>query len=142
MTASQLKTIGHKVRSLRNKLHMCPLVLAERCLVDGFDLSEELVCDIENSDATISRSGARVLAKHLGVHCLAILDPPPEQRVGMRIAELRLRKKWSQKDLAAKMNRTQGQISNWELGKKMPTVEVARALGEAFGVKPVTFIPI
>lgn len=42
--------------------------------------------------------------------------------LGKKIKELRLQNKWTQTELAQKLNTTQDTISLWELGKSYPDV--------------------
>lgn len=42
--------------------------------------------------------------------------------LGKKIKELRLQNKWTQTELAMKLNTTQDTISLWELGKSYPDV--------------------
>ena len=51
-----------------------------------------------------------------------------------RIRELRLAKKWTQKQLADKIYSSQQSITDWETGKKMPSLVAVADCADAFGV--------
>lgn len=59
--------------------------------------------------------------------------------LGDRIKELRIRAKISQKELAEKMNVTQGAVSQWETNRTMPDMESLPILAEILSV-PVSDI--
>lgn len=50
------------------------------------------------------------------------------------IKKLRKQKKWSQKQLADKLNIHQTAVSQWETGRSYPDVEIAIKLSEIFNV--------
>ncbi len=58
---------------------------------------------------------------------------------GNYLRELRLRRGWSQKQLAVEADVSQGQISEVEAGKAGVGVCVAQKLGRALGVEWATF---
>lgn len=65
-------------------------------------------------------------------------DTTPESRaIGREIASARVRRGWTQKDLARESRFDQSTIAKWELGKRSPKVEdlltLARALGANAG---------
>ena len=56
--------------------------------------------------------------------------------LGARLRELRLKKKWSQRDLAYMSNLEHANISRYEGGKKMPTLLTLSRLAKALGTTP------
>lgn len=54
--------------------------------------------------------------------------------VGQRIKLLRQDKEWTQEDLASKVDVTRFSVANWELGRRIPSLETLKKLSEIFGV--------
>jgi transcriptional regulator with XRE-family HTH domain len=54
--------------------------------------------------------------------------------IGQRIKELREQKRWSQKQLAAKVEVTQQAINNWERGANGPNPTQRESLSKAFEI--------
>lgn len=54
--------------------------------------------------------------------------------IAKNIYNLRTKKKWTQSQLAEKLNYSDKSVSKWELGDVMPPVEVLISLSELFGV--------
>lgn len=59
---------------------------------------------------------------------------PEIPALGPRIRELRLRKGWSQEDLAQRVGVRQKQISSYERGVNVPSGEILIALARAFDI--------
>ena len=62
---------------------------------------------------------------------------PEARAVGREIASARVRRSWTQKDLARESGFDQSTIAKWELGRRSPKVEdlirLSRALGTTAG---------
>lgn len=56
--------------------------------------------------------------------------------IGKRITEARQRRGWSQETLAERAGVTQGAVTNWERGIRLPRGRQMLALAEALGVSP------
>jgi len=56
--------------------------------------------------------------------------------LGTRLRDLRLKKKWSQRDLAYMANLEHANISRYEAGKKAPTLVTLARLAKALGTTP------
>ena len=54
--------------------------------------------------------------------------------IANNIVELRKRKKWTQAELAEKINYTDKAVSKWERGESTPDVDVLYNMAEIFGV--------
>lgn len=67
-------------------------------------------------------------------------DHDYRKRVGKRIRRIRKERKLSQAKLAEMIGVTDNYISNWELGKHMPSPRYLEALGRALGVPAETFL--
>ena len=54
--------------------------------------------------------------------------------IGDIIKANRVRKKWTQEQLAERLNVTKATVSKWELHQSMPDIAMLPALGDAFGI--------
>lgn len=54
--------------------------------------------------------------------------------VHQKIAALRKERKWSQKDIAEKVNIDYKNVSRWETGRSIPSTDAIVKLAETFGV--------
>lgn len=62
------------------------------------------------------------------------------EEFGKRLRELRKEQKWSQEDLAAKLNLHYGYIGLLERGERMPGLATLDRIARCFGIKPVDLI--
>lgn len=69
----------------------------------------------------------------------ALGNDPLAIELGRRIEADRLRKNWSQTDLAQGMDLSQGAVCKWEAGRNFPTVRNLRRLARLFGWDDATF---
>lgn len=54
--------------------------------------------------------------------------------IGARVREQRESRGWTQRELATASDQREASISNWESGRKLPTVATLQSLAEALGV--------
>ena len=57
-----------------------------------------------------------------------------EQIVANNLTELRKEKKWTQAELAEKINYSDKSVSKWERGEALPDLKVLLQMAELFGV--------
>lgn len=57
-----------------------------------------------------------------------------ENKIGLKIKELRTNKGWSQNELAEKVYSTKSTISKWENGEIVPSIDVLKIIAKALGV--------
>ena len=58
----------------------------------------------------------------------------------MQLRTLRLRRKWTQVQLAKKVGVTQKHISHLEIGRRYPSIKIARRLAQVLGVRLSTLL--
>ena len=63
-----------------------------------------------------------------------------EQTVANNLAELRREKKWTQAELAERINYSDKTVSKWERGEALPDLRVLSQMSELFGVDLGYFI--
>ena len=62
------------------------------------------------------------------------------EQVGHNVRRYRLKKNWSQEELAHQAGLQQSYVSNIENGTRNPTVKVIKKLADALGVKPAALL--
>jgi transcriptional regulator with XRE-family HTH domain len=62
------------------------------------------------------------------------------KKIGLRIVELRLKKGWSQRDLAFECGKEPQSIERVENGKTNPTIFYLKEIADALGVKISTLL--
>ena len=62
------------------------------------------------------------------------------EQVGRNVRRYRLKKDWSQEELAHQAGLQQSYLSNIENGIRNPTVKVLQKLADALGVKPAALL--
>ena len=70
--------------------------------------------------------------------------PPPAylyREIGISVADERLKRNWSQTELAESVGMTRGSIANLELGRQRATLSTLWALARVFGIEVRTLIP-
>ena len=65
----------------------------------------------------------------------------PQQRLGKRIRQLRLKKGWTQEQLAERTNRHWTYIGGIERGERNVTLQVIADIARAFGVEIQALFP-
>lgn len=63
-----------------------------------------------------------------------------EQIVANNLTELRKEKKWTQAELAEKINYSDKSVSKWERGEALPDLKVLKQMADLFGVRIDFFI--
>lgn len=58
------------------------------------------------------------------------------RELGRRLAGLRCRREWSQRELAKRVGTTRGRVAKWELGLSVPSLSMLAALSRELGVTP------
>ncbi len=58
--------------------------------------------------------------------------------IGLKIKQLRTEKRITAEDLAAKLGKSQSQISHWELGRNNMTIDMLQKIADIFKV-PITY---
>jgi len=65
-----------------------------------------------------------------------VLEHQYARRIGSRIRELREARRWTQRDLAHRLDVYGREVSRWESGDQLPPVRRLLHLAETFGVEP------
>lgn len=58
------------------------------------------------------------------------------RELGRRLAVLRCRREWSQRELARRVGATRGRVAKWELGLSVPSLSMLAALSRVLEVTP------
>lgn len=53
----------------------------------------------------------------------------------MRLRDLRRERRWTQRDLARELGVTPSAVANWEVGLRVPSLQMAKRIAALFGVR-------
>lgn len=88
-----------------------------------------------NSLLTIARPVGILTLEQRPVSILALALEVIRMDKPMRLRDLRRARRWTQRDLARELGVSASAVANWEVGLRVPSLQMAKRIAALFGVR-------
>ncbi|WP_195267505.1 helix-turn-helix transcriptional regulator [Eubacterium sp. 1001713B170207_170306_E7] len=135
--------LGEKIRLLRNRKFLTQAKLAEKA-----DVSLNSLQKYESGESTPKIENITKIATALEIDINTLIEDTDYQKyvlngslIGNRIKSARLKKRWTQTDLAHKIDMSQSMVAAWERNDRKPKEKTLKRIADALEV-PLKYFDI